>query len=226
MSSRLLVGLAGILATLTAGCSFGSFQTAHTQAPATLSVTPGVTLVSNGIDDQAGRNVTTNVSGQIAGRVGVSRRVDVGIGSFMRSGMKADVKVNVLDPKGRLALAPRVGAGYRLGDRSMALLEAGAITSYRVGGWFEPYAGLTYANHWISPRPLDAPAGDDVVRRRGSGDGLLQLSLGVELALSQDFAILGEYGHWFPLNDDPGDFYRFVATDIVGLALRIGRRQP
>ena len=61
---------------------------------------------------------------------------------------------------------------------------------------------------------------------RGTGDGLLQLSIGVELLQTSHFAILAEYGHWFPLNDDPGDFYRFLPTNIFGIALRLGRVRP
>jgi hypothetical protein len=34
------------------------------------------------------------------------------------------------------------------------------------------------------------------------------------------------YGHWFPVNDAPGDFDAFVPTNIVGLALRIGKLRP
>ena len=54
----------------------------------------------------------------------------------------------------------------------------------------------------------------------------LELELELELELSDHIALLGEYGHWFPLNDDPGDFYAFVPTNIAGLALRIGKLRP
>jgi hypothetical protein len=211
---------------LTGGCSFGAFQTAHTQAPATLSVTPGVAQVFNRIDDQQGRSVATNLGAQLAGRVGITKRVDAGLGSFMFSGVKADVKVNLLERHQRLALAPRLGAGYRW-ERGVSMLEGGAIASYRVGDRFEPYLGLTFANHWIDEGKAPVqPLPPNVVGRRGTGDGLLQLNLGVELMLSNHVALLGEYGHWFPMNNDPGDFYAFVPTDIVGLALRIGRLRP
>ena len=86
--------------------------------------------------------------------------------------------------------------------------------------------GLTFANHWIEPGPPPGPLPPNVVGHRGSGDGLLQLNLGIELMLSDHVALLGEYGHWFPLNDDPGDFYAFVPTNIAGFALRIGKLRP
>ena len=210
---------------LASGCSFGAFQTAHTQAPASVSITPGVAQVFNRIDNQHGRDLTTNVGAQLGGRVGITNRVDAGLGTFMFSGVKADLKVNLLERHQRLAIAPRVGAGFRW-QRSVAMLEGGAIASYRLSDGFEPYLGLTFANHWIEPKPPVQPLPPNVVGRRGTGDGLLQLSLGVELKLSDHVAILGEYGHWFPLNNDPGDFYTFVPTNIAGLALRIGRVRP
>jgi len=217
-----LSALAATLAGLVGGCSFGSFQTAHTQPPATVSVTPGVTQVFNRIDDQQGRDVVTNFGGQLGGRVGITQRLDAGLGSFLQSGVKVDAKLNVLDPRGKLALAPRLGAGYRAG-REIWLAEGGVITSYRVRESFEPYLGLTFANHWIEPEAPDLPLPPNAVGRRGSGDGLLQLNVGMELLLSSHVALLAEYGHWFVLNNDPGDYYRFVPTNVVGLALRIGK---
>lgn len=218
--------LFGLLAAaLTSGCSFGSFQTAHTQPPGTVSVTPGVARVFNRFDEQNGRDFSTNVGLQLAGRFGITQRIDAGLATFMRSGMKADVKLNLLDPHQRLALAPRLGAGYRA-ERAVGLLEAGAITSYRLSDRIEPYLGLTFANHWIDPEPPPGPLPQNVVGPRGTGDGLLQLSVGVQLIASEHVAFLGEYGHWFPLNNDPGDFYTFVPTNVAGVAVRIGRVRP
>ena len=74
--------------------------------------------------------------------------------------------------------------------------------------------------------PPPGPLPPDVAGRRGTGDGLLQLNLGVEVMLSEHVALLGEYSHWFPINDDPGDFYQFVPSNIAGLALRLGRVRP
>ena len=137
-------------------------------------------------------------------------------------GVKMDAKVNLLHPLQRLAVAPRLGAGFGLG-RKVWMVEGGAIASYRVSDWFEPYLGLTFANHWIAREPPPIMLPPNVVARTGTGDGLLQLSLGVELVAARHFAVLAEYGHWFVLNNDPGDFYRFLPTNIAGLAVRIGR---
>ncbi|HEX2870962.1 MAG TPA: hypothetical protein VHP33_06895 [Polyangiaceae bacterium] len=210
---------------LTSGCSFGMFQTAHTQAPGTVSVTPGVAQVFNRLDDESGRGVLTNLGAQLGGRLGISKRVDAGLGSFMAYGMKADVKVNLLEPSQKLAIAPRVGAGFRW-ERSVRMLEAGAIASYRLADKFEPYVGLTFANHWIEPEKPDGPLPANAVTRREMGDGLLQLNLGFEVRVSEHVAFLGEYGHWFPMNNDPGDFYAFVPTNVAGVALRFGRVRP
>jgi hypothetical protein len=219
MSTRSLAWGAA-LGCLATGCSFGSFQTAHTQLPGTVSITPGVTYVTNRIADEAGRSTLTNSGAQLSGRAGITERIDVGVGSFLQTGLKGDVKMNVLSPHARLALAPRLGAGYRLG-REIAMVEAGAITSYRLVQGLEPYVGLSFANHWIE---AEAPAATpNAVAARGTGDGLLQLSIGIELVQMSHFAILVEYGHWFPLHDDPGDFYRFLPTNIFGIALRLGR---
>lgn len=212
-------------ASLACGCSFGSFQTAHTQAPGTVSGTVGLARVFNELDDERGRSVLTNTGAQLGGRLGISKRVDAGLGSFMAYGIKADVKVNLLAPSHKLALAPRLGAGYRL-ERAVRMLEAGAIASYRIADRFEPYAGLTFANHWIDPAKPDGPLPANAVTRREMGDGLLQLNLGFELRLSEHVAMLAEYGHWFPMNNDPGDFYAFVPTNVAGMALRFGRVRP
>jgi hypothetical protein len=222
--SLLSVGaLTQTAAILLSGCSFGAFQTAHTQAPATVSVTPGIAQVFNGIDDEQGRGLATNVGAQLGGRVGLTERLDAGVGTFLSTGVKLDAKLNVLDPLQKLAVAPRIGAGRRWIGREIWMVEGGAIASYRVFDWLEPYLGLTFANHWIEPEPPPLALPPDALGSSGSGDGLLQLSVGVELAATRHFGVLAEYGHWFVLNNDPGDYYRFLPTNIAGLAVRIGR---
>jgi hypothetical protein len=223
MSARRLGALTVVGAALISGCSFGTFQTAHTQAPATVSVTPGVTQVFNRIDEEQGRGLSTNLGGQLGGRVGITERLDAGLGTFLATGVKLDAKVNVLDPLQKLAIAPRLGAGRRWIEREIWMVEGGALASYRFFDWFEPYLGLTFANHWIEPEPPQVDLPPNVVATSGTGDGLLQLSMGVELVASRHFAVLAEYGHWFVLNNDPGDYYRFLPTNIAGLALRIGK---
>ena len=98
MSPPRLGALTSVSAILLSGCSFGTFQTAHTQAPATVSVTPGITRVFNGIDDEQGRGLSTNVGAQLGGRVGLTERLDAGVGTFLATGVKLDAKLNLLDP--------------------------------------------------------------------------------------------------------------------------------
>jgi hypothetical protein len=95
--------------------------------------------------------------------------------------------------------------------------------SCRLSPWVEPYLGLTFANYWIGDytRPAaPAPPGWRYARRRHTGDGVLELNLGVELP-SKHYATFVEYSHWFVLQDDPGDFYHFVPTNIFGVAVRL-----
>ena len=213
---------------LALGCSFGTFQTGHTQPPGTVSAVTGGAYVSNRSDDEQGRDISTNLGAQLGARVGISQRVDVGLGTFMGYGLQTDVKVNLLDPQAKLALSPRLGAGYRHHRREIGMLEGGAIMSYRLPPHFEPYLGLTFANHWIGDdsAPPEWPLPPNVVGRKGTGDGLLKLSVGIELLGARHFAVLLEYDHWFPINDDPGDFYRFLPTNIFGVAFRFGRVLP
>lgn len=222
MSQLQLASVAVASGLLVVGCSFGTFQTGHTQAPGTLSATAGMTLVANGIDSEAGRSTLTNLGAQLSGRLGIARHVDLGLGTFMLTGLATDVKVNLLAPSARWAIAPRLGAGLRLG-REVRMLEGGAITSYALTPDFEPYFGLTFANHWIEPEAPTYTLPPNLAPSRRTGDGVLQLCLGFEARLTNGPALLAEFQHWFPLNDNPGDFYRFVPTNIFGMALRFGR---
>jgi hypothetical protein len=221
----IVVGLC--LAPCVSGCSFGLFQTAHTQPPGTVSGTVGATYLTNELDDVAGRSEITRMGAEVGARVGVTRRLELGVGTFFLSGARANAKVNLLDPTGPFALSPRAGVGYQH-RYGVLMAEAGAIASYRFFDVVEPYFGLTFANHWISrysPPPVVPP---NLAPGTGTGDGLLQGALGVEVAAGPYVGFIAEYGHWFVLNDDPADFYAFVPTNIVGVALRVGpaRQSP
>jgi len=206
------------------GCSFGLFQTAHTQPPGTVAGRLGATEVLNAIDEEAGRDVSTNTTAEVGVRVGLAQRVDIGLGSFFLSGARADVKVNVLDPKAALAIAPRFGLGAQY-KYDVLMVEGGAIVSYRLFGVLEPYGGLTFANHWIGGYPASVDPSPDLARRTGEGNGLLQAALGFAVDTKQGFGLMAEYGHWFVMNNDPGDNYAFLPTNIVGVAIRFGAVQ-
>lgn len=210
-----------LIAPYLGGCSFGLFQTAHTQPPGTVSATLGATRISNELDGLAGRDELTQLGAEVSARVGLTRRLELGLGSFFQSGARASAKLNVLDPTSPFALAPRAGVGYahRYG---VVMAEGGAIASYRFFDRLEPYVGLTFANHWITNYPPPPVVPPNLAPGSGSGDALLQGALGLEAALGDHVALLAEYGHWFVLTNDPGDFYAFVPTNVLGIALRVG----
>jgi hypothetical protein len=126
-----------------------------------------------------------------------------------------------LDP---LAIAPRLGVGYATGVRtSTSLLLAGGIASYRVTRGFEPYAGVTFANHWIVQPPPDVELAQDesLASRSYAGDGLVQLNAGFELRTRGGVGTFFEYGVWLPAQNDPGDSYAFVTTHVFAIGLHV-----
>jgi hypothetical protein len=214
-------GVALCFAPCVAGCSFGLFQTAHTQPPGQPLVTVGLTKVKNAIDEVGGRTELTSLGLQAGARVGVLRRLDLGVGSFFLSGGRADVKVNLVDPTGPFALSPRAGIGYQH-RYGVLMAEAGGIASYRFFGMLEPYAGLTFANHWLTNHPppsVNLPR--SLAPGTGTGDGLLQAAVGLAFDTKRHVGFMAEYGHWFVMQDDPADFYAFVPTNVLGVALRV-----
>jgi len=205
-------------------CSTNLFQTAHTTPPGRVRANVGLSYLSNRViaqQSRSGPNPFVSIAGQAGLRVGVTEHLDLGLGSFEIEGAALDAKYNLLGPAQPWALAPRVGAAYG-GNYQTFRAQAGGIASYRASRLVEPYLGLTFANYWIGKytRPSQpAPAGSHYAHRSGSGDGVLELNFGVELP-SKHYATLLEFSHWFVLQDDPGDFYRFVPTNLVGVAMR------
>jgi len=218
-----LAAATGLLCALW-GCSTNLFQTAHTTPPGRVRGNVGLSYLANRVTAEqrrSGPNPFVSVAGQAGLRVGLTEHLDLGLGSFEIEGAALDAKYNLFDHDRAWALAPRVGAAYGLNYRTFRA-EAGGIASYRASRLVEPYVGLTFANYWIGKytRPSEpAPAGSHYAQRRGSGDGVLELNFGVELP-SKHYATLLEFSHWFVLQDDPGDFYRFVPTNLVGVAMR------
>jgi hypothetical protein len=208
------------------GCGYAVFQTAHTEAPGAVSVSAGLSTVSNELDDDpgAGRSVLTNLAGDSSVRVGITDQLDVGVAPFFVFGLRADAKLNLFDNAQPYALAPRLGVGYSALDGSTYLAFAGLIGSYRLGGWFEPYVSATLADYWVyldDPfQPTLAP-NERLAEREHTGNGLLQLALGAELSASKSVSFLFEYGRWLPIWNDPGDSYKFVENSLAGAALRV-----
>ena len=203
-------------------CSFGLFQTAHTAPPGRIRGSAGLSYVTNSVVTRPSQpNPLLNLGAEAALRVGLTQHLDIGVGSFELAGAALDAKYNLLRPDQDFALAPRAGVAYGFNYETFRA-EVGGVVSYRLSRLVEPYLGLTFANYWIgdyTPPDAPAPPGWHFARRKGTGDGVLELNVGVELP-SKHFATLLEYGHWFVLQDDPGDFYHFVPTNIVGVAVR------
>ena len=205
--------------------SHGLMQTAHTQPAASWRAKLGVASVFNANDDAPGRDMRKQSTIEPSLRVGLHEQVDVGLAPWYTTGGALDGKVNLLDNHGRLALAPRLVAGYAWGEaRSVVGLEVGVIASYHFQPWFEPYIALGFANHWFSSRNMDetmrlAP-NQRFAPKQGCGDGLVKLTAGVDIQLAgAGWHLLAEYAHWFRAQDDPGDGFSFVANDIVALSV-------
>jgi hypothetical protein len=232
MSTRQFRPLAGAMAAGiglgTVGCSYGLFQTARTEPPRTIGGHIGQTLVMNEIDDQGGRNTSTNLGVEPEFRIGATDHMDVGLGPFFGLGLRGDVKYNFFEPTERLALAGRVGGGV---NPPYAVYNAlgGVIGSYRVFRLVEPYAGATFSNYWIrgyEQPEMELEPGERLAESKGYGDGLLQVVVGIQLPAGTGRAFMVEVGRWIPLQNDPGDYYMFSPSTIIGIAYRFGALDP
>lgn len=214
-----------LLATGMLGCNFALGETPRTIPPGTVSGAFGTSLAFNQNDQQRGGPGLHNLAPQLGPlRVGVARRVDVGFASLYGVGLRADVKVALTRPTLPWALAGRAGGGYAsdFSSRTAVLAFAGMLASYSLGA-FEPYAAVTFANHWIYGSPTTTPPpGERNAPRAGYGDGILQLAVGLRAYVSDKASVSLEYGRWQPMQDDPGDGYGFVANDIVSLTACFG----
>jgi hypothetical protein len=87
--------------------------------------------------------------------------------------------------------------------------------------WLTPYVAVGYGTYWIFGRgPPDLAT--NYAPRTGTGDGLLMLHVGVELARASGRALMLEYTYARPVVDDPGDFYGFGTNQFFSLAFHTG----
>lgn len=209
----------------TLGCSFGLGETPRTLPRGHVSGAFGTSVVLNENDAQRGGPGLQNLAPQLGPiRVGLAPRVDVGVATLYGYGGRADVKVLLTRPTLPWALAVRAGAGYaaELEGRKAGVAFAGVIASEAIG-IFEPYAAVTFTNHWIFGSPVTIPpAGSINAPRAGYGDGLLQMVLGIRAYMSEMASLSLEVGRWQPMQDDPGDGYAFVANNIGSLTVCVG----
>ena len=88
--------------------------------------------------------------------------------------------------------------------------------------WLAAYGAVGYGTFWILGRGERDPTAL-YPDRTVTGDGLLNLHVGVELSTSTGRAVMFEYGYLRPVVNDPGDFYSFAANHLFSIAFRTGR---
>lgn len=220
------VALLLALGTFASGCGYGLHESARTLAPGQFGGGGAITLVANGAEQDGKVRVRTVAPDVGMMRVGVARRVDVGVGLAYFAGLRGDVKISFLPEELPIALAVRVGAGGAGFPQALVLAYAGLLASVDVSSWLAPYLGVTYANHWIFGIDRDPPpSGETLVPRAGYGDGVLQNVLGFRFFLEGErnpVSLSLEYGLWVPLQDDPGDGFSFVLNHLASLGVCIG----
>ncbi len=225
------------LSSLFLGCaSQGLFQTAHSLGPGGFQVTGGETIALNRTLSGEGHEAVFHLSGQLDGRMGLTRSLDVGFTPHVNPwygngflGLGLDAKYNLLDNQRAFAVAPRLAVAVDpIEDAEGSpwgklhrVLEAGGIASYRVTNWFEPYAALGLSNHWVpmiaEDEPIELAPGERLADREGYGNGVVEMTLGADLSFSRRSHIMLEYSLWLPAQNDPGDGYQFVTSHIFGL---------
>jgi hypothetical protein len=209
------------------GCGYGLHQTAKTQPPGSVSFVNGFSYITNSnlaAQDRIGGSSLLRIATDVGPlRAGLSDHVDMGIGFLYGPGVLVDSKFNVLQRVSRLALAPRLGSGFSVNDtRTTTVWMAGIIASYDFLPALTPYVAGTFANHWIkSPQPEATFApGEHLAAPTGTGDGLLELSAGLQWRTGPILALTAECGLWLPMQNDPGTFYSFVTSQIVSVGFR------
>lgn len=213
------------LALVLMGAGYGQFQDAHTTEKKKVSVGLGASFMGNPHNIHAQGVTPYNFPFHADLRVGVHERVDVGATLFLLAGLVADAKVDLLPPGWNLALAVRagVGAAADIGEPGAWVLHVpvGIIASYTFLDRLSPYVGFGYGFYWIFGRPLSQPdPAATYADRRGHGDGLLHVTVGLQWRIRGRVAIALEYSFVPAVVDDPGDNYSFGDNHMVGLAAR------
>lgn len=220
---RTLVAL--LLFTPACGSGFGLAQTAKTVQPRSATLRLGVAGAYNenhDFDRGSGSLVSalSHHSLETAMRIGVGGNTDIGFGPWLAYGAQLDAKHDFVPRERPYGLALRGGASYAIGtDIHLWSMFVGTIASWELLPGVTPYLGITYRDHWVyQPTPPPPTDGSHWASRKGYGDGLLQTALGLKLGSGRTSAYL-EYGRWLPMQDDPGDFYAFVATHVVSITI-------
>jgi len=210
-----------------AGCGVARLETARTIPRGQTRTTVAASLVHTSDRGFTFEGVPI-VPLDVMIRHGATDQVDWGVRLFFGLGLLADVKWNLLPARSRSALALTAGVGGAVvpntGAQSWARMGSVPVTltaSHAVRPWLTPYAAVGYGAYWI----FDYGARDPTVTyapRSWTGDGLVTLSAGVELARASGGALLVGYSYARPVVDDPGDLYKFAVSHVMSIGYRTG----
>lgn len=208
----------GLAVVAAAGCGMTRLQTARTVAPGTTQTTLASGLVHNQLAPFGERKHVPEIPIEVMVRHGATAQLDWGVRTFLGLGVLGDAKWNLLDHAWPTALALSGGLGAAVSGNSgldttakIASVPVAVTASHTVIPGLTPYGAVSYSAYWIfdygtSP-PHPAP-------RSGTGDGVLGLHVGVELAAASGRALLLEYTYARPVVDDPGDNYLFATNQF------------
>jgi hypothetical protein len=159
-------------------------------------------------------------------RGGLSDRVDIGGRLLWGLGALVDVKVNLLPPASRAALALSGGVGgatWANNDGFYVLqLPATLTASVAVTRAFTPYAAVGYRALWEWGRDDKTLIGSQATSPRGPGEGWMVAYAGIELASANGRAVLFEYGRMIPVTHDRGHPYWIPPSNLFSIAFRSG----
>jgi len=193
-------------------------QSARTLPKGEVDVTVGVGLLHNEMAEGRGYALS-NIPIQVGIRGGLTDQFEIGARSLMTLGLLIDAKYDLLPASSPLALSLMGSAGGALFPGQSALhAPVAALASYDVGP-VTPYGSLGYGAWWFF-YDADRVPGVRYASRTGTGDGTLDLRLGVELRLRGGVTVIAEYSYLRPVVDDPGDFYALASNHLVATGVR------
>ncbi len=205
-----------------AGCGTTRLATARTVPDGRTRTTVAASLIYLG-DRGFDGGPAPPVPVEIMVRHGVSDRVDIGARTFLALGALVDVKWGLLPADSPTSLAITAGAAGAWDTTKAKVLHVplAVIASRPVRPWLTPYVAAGYSTYWIFEY-ANSYRSPDLPPRTGTGDGLLVLQVGVELASAAGRAMLVEYTYARPLVNDPGDRYGFAVNQFFSIGFRTG----
>lgn len=203
------------------GCNagLGVAQTAKTVDPSAGRMSTGFSAAFNEYSEHH-KGIGANYWFEPGFRVGAAKKTDIGFGPWLGLGLQFDVKHELTPREKPYGFALRAGGGVSTGALTSYSVLVGAIASYALVDWFTPYASAGFRNFWFynQERKPDPPLGSTWASRAGYGDGLAQLTVGLRLGHPSG-AVYVEYSRYQPLQNDPGDFFKLVATNIISVTV-------